>query len=179
MPDLELRALYRELDLEQGTSLAQVKAMYLHLKSLYSGDSPLFHCLGFPIPEPHRREILTQIHRAYFTLREHHSRRRQERQKSTCDTVQDQRIPEFEHYNGQALQLTRDVLGLTQEEVSFACGIPLQHLKNMETESFHLLPPHGYVRLFLRKYAGFMYLDPDRVMTDYMALYMKWKEKTE
>ena len=51
MTDLELRALYHTLNLEPGTSLAQLKAMYLHMKTLYSSDSPLFHCLGFPIPE--------------------------------------------------------------------------------------------------------------------------------
>lgn len=171
MSDPELRGHYQILDLEEGASLDQVKAQYLHLKALYSTDSPLFHCLGFTLPDPRKREILSRIHRAYFTLREHHARRRQERKETTRDTVQEQRIPEFEHYNGDALRLTRDVLGLSLEEVAFACGIPLSHLRHIEADEFDRLPPKGYVRLYLRKYAGFMCLDPERVVKDYLAGY--------
>jgi len=176
MSDPELRNHYQCLDLEEGAPLARVKAQYLHLKTLYSSDSPLFHCLGISFPEPRKREMLARIHRAYFTLREHHARRRQERHDTTRDTVQDQRIPEFEHYRGEALRLTRDVLGLSLEEVAFACGIPLTHLRHIESEDFDSLPPKGYLRLYLRKYAEFMCLDPDRVVTDYLERYSSREE---
>lgn len=171
MPDNELHSHYQCLDLESGAPLTLVKAQYLHLKTLYSSDSPLFHCLGFSLPESRRREILARIHRAYFTLREHHARRRQERHDSTRDTVKDQRIPEFERYSGDALRLTRDVLGLSLEEVAFACGIPMNHLRHIESEMFKDLPPKGYVKLYLRKYAEFMCLDPETVIRDYMSRY--------
>lgn len=171
MSDNELRSQYECLDLEEGAPLALVKAQYLHLKTLYSSDSPLFHCLGFPLPESRRREILARIHRAYFTLREHHARRRQERNDTTRDTVKEQRVPEFERFSGEALRLTRDVLGLSLEEVAFACGIPVNHLRHIESEAFEDLPPRGYVKLYLRKYAEFMCLDPEAVIRDYMSRY--------
>ncbi len=173
MSELELRSHYQCLDLEEGDSLARVKAQYLHLKNLYSSDSPLFHCLGFPVSENRKRELLSRIHRAYFTLRENHARRRQERRESTLDSVQEQRIPEFAHYRGEALRLTREVLGINLEEVAFACGIPIAHLRNIEADEYDQLPPQGYIRLYLRKYAEFLCLDPARVVADYLAGYQQ------
>jgi cytoskeleton protein RodZ len=82
-------------------------------------------------------------------------------------------VPEFEVFSGNALRLTREVLGINLKEIALYSGIPLSHLKNIELERFDLLPPIGYIKAFLKKYAEYLSLDSQKVINDYLKRFDK------
>ena len=87
------------------------------------------------------------------------------------DSVAKRRIPEFEVFSGKALKLIREVMGVELEDAALATGIPHKHLKNIELEDFDILPPPGYLKAYLSKYAEYLYLDKIKVTQDYMKRY--------
>jgi cytoskeletal protein RodZ len=69
------------------------------------------------------------------------------------------------------LKLTREVLGVELQEIALGTGIPVSHLRNIERERFDLLPPRGYVRIYVSRYAQYLALDAPKVTSDYMKAY--------
>ena len=84
------------------------------------------------ISEARCERLLMQIEKAYQELKEYHSTKKTEKQKVTRDRVMKKNIPEFDVFSGNALKLTREVLGVRLEEIALATGIPIKHLKNIE-----------------------------------------------
>lgn len=62
------------------------------------------------------------------------------------------------------------------KEIALFTGVPAEHLKNIELERLDLLPPQGYIKVFLRKYAEYLALDPKKVVEDYLVLFDKKKK---
>jgi cytoskeletal protein RodZ len=66
------------------------------------------------------------------------------------------------------------------KEIALFTGIPAKHLKNIELERFDLLPPTGYIKVFLKKYAEYLALDTEKVIADYLeVLERKKKERNK
>jgi len=165
------------LELTSDASLSEIKYAYLHLKKLYSSQSPVLSPLIDEIPKEKRDELLKQIEEAYKKLTRDYLSEKTEKEARTRYRVVHKSIPEFEVFSGNALKLMREVLGVDLEEISLATGIPLEHLKNIEREKFDLLPPKGYLRIYIMKYAEYISLDPKRVVEDYMKAVNKKKGK--
>jgi hypothetical protein len=177
MIEENLNKFYETLELKPTASFSEIKSAYLHLKKLYSSESPVISVMLDEISEARCERLLTQIEEAYEKLKEYHSTRKTEKQKVTRDRVLKKNIPEFEVFSGNALKLTREVLGVRLEEIALSTGIPVKHLKNIERERFDLLPPGGYIRIYVTKYAEYLSLDSTRVTTDYMKAVLKKKER--
>jgi hypothetical protein len=120
------------------------------------------------ISESDAQAMVEKIEDAYFKLKEYFSNKETEIKTTTRDRVLDQNIPEFEVYSGNALKLTREVLNVELQDIALATGIPFKHLRNIEMERFHLLPPDGYIRIYVSRYAEYLSLDKKRVVNDYM-----------
>jgi cytoskeletal protein RodZ len=88
------------------------------------------------------------------------------------DSAAKKRIPEFEAFSGKALRLIREVMGIELEDAALATGIPHKHLKSLEQEEYDTLPPPGYIKAYIKKYAEYLYLDSAKVTQDYMKRYM-------
>jgi len=162
---------YEILELEVGAPFSEVKGAYLHLKKLYTGESPVLSPFIGEISEDDRQLLVNQIEDAFNRLKIYFASTQVEKQKTTQDQVMSKKIPEFEVYSGNALKLTREVLGVELQDISLASGIPVKHLKNIELERFNLLPPEGYIRIYVTKYAEYLSLDANRVVTEYMKGY--------
>lgn len=174
MDEENLNKYYETLELNPNASFSEIKSAYFHLKKLYSSQSPVLSVMMTDISEARSERLLAQIEEAYTTLKEYYSTKKTEKERVTRDRVMRKNIPEFEVFSGNALKLTREVLGVRLEEIALATGIPLNHLKNVEMERFDLLPPGGYIRIYVTKYAEYLSLDSKRVTTDYMkAVYKK------
>ncbi len=159
------------LELGTDAGFVEIKSSYQHLKKLYSSQPLVISPFIDEMPPEKREEILDDLERAYKALKDHFV----ESEKTTLSTakqrVNNHNIPEFECLNGDALKLTREVLGIDLKEISLFSGIPLKHLVNIEEENFDLLPPKGYIKVFLKKYAEYLSLDTKRVMEDYFKNY--------
>ena len=164
---------YKVLELKPGASFLEVKSAYLHLKKLYSSKPPVLESIADDIPEKMRVEILNQLEEAYVKLKEYYTEKDQKKIGTAKERVSKHNVPEFDVFSGNSLRLTREVLGISLKEIALYSGVPLRHLKNIELERFDLLPPLGYIRVFLRKYAEYLSLDSQKVINDYLKRFEK------
>jgi curved DNA-binding protein CbpA len=177
MGEENLNQYFDVLELKAGASFSEIKSAYFHLKKFYSSQAPALTALMDEVSEVKQEQLLTQIEEAYQKLKEYHSTEKTEKQQITRERVRRNNIPEFEIFSGNALKLTREVLGVRLEEISLATAIPLKHLKSIEMERFDLLPPEGYIRIYVTKYAEYLSLDTKRVTRDYMSAVYKRKSR--
>jgi cytoskeleton protein RodZ len=70
---------------------------------------------------------------------------------------------------GEKLEEARKRRGISLREASEVTKIRSEYLANFESNSFDLPVPPIYVRGFLRSYATFLKLNPEKVITDYNA----------
>lgn len=164
----DIEKYYEVLELKPGASFLEVKSSYLHLKKLYSSIPMVLSPILNEISEKKRLEILEQLEEAFFKLKDHYTGEEQTKIKTAKERVTRHNVPEFEVFSGNALKLTREVLGIDLKEIALFTGIPLRHLMNIEMERFDLLPPQGYVKVFLKKYSEYLSLDPNKVINDYL-----------
>lgn len=68
---------------------------------------------------------------------------------------------------GQYLQKHREAIEMPLESVSGVTRINLSSLKALEKDDFHLLPAEAFTLGYLRSYAKFIHLDPDKVIAGY------------
>ena len=167
----DYKKYFEILELKPDTTFSEVKEAYSHLKKLYSSNSFIFAPVEGTSGKGKRKKILEQIETAYAILSNYYLSEKKEKTQTIKTTVSDEHIPEFDVYDGNALKLTREVLGINLEEVAFFSKISLEYLKNIETERFDLLPPKAYVKIFVRKYAEYLSLDIKKVTDDYMKKY--------
>jgi hypothetical protein len=175
MDEENLNRYYEILELKPNASFSEIKSAYFHLRKLYTSQSPVLSIMMTDISETRSERLLGEIEEAYQKLKEYYSTEKTEKQRVTRDRVMRKNIPEFEVFSGNALKLTREVLGVRLEEIALATGIPVNHLKNVEMERFDLLPPGGYIRIYVTKYAEYLSLDSQRVTSDYMKAVSKKK----
>jgi hypothetical protein len=177
MSEEEYKEYFEILELTPAASFEEVKSSYLHLKDLYSSRSPLLSSVSDSLTEEEQQEILTRIQKAYLSLKEYFTNEKIEKQDITRTRVHNQNIPEFEVYSGDALRLTREVLGIDLEQIAFSSGISIKYLRSVEAEHYDQLPPIGYIKAFVRKYAELLFLDPQKVVADYLKRMEKQTKK--
>ncbi|MGE5341411.1 MAG: helix-turn-helix domain-containing protein [Candidatus Omnitrophota bacterium] len=165
------------LELNANASFSEIKSAYLHLKKLYSAYSAVFSSISDDMSDEKRLALLERIEDAYLNLKELYSASDIDQQKKTCERSTYKNIPEFETFSGNALKLTREVVGVELQEVYLATGIPLRYLQHIENERYDLLPPPGYVRIYVGKYAEYLSLDTQKVTDDYVRAMEKKQPK--
>ena len=74
------------------------------------------------------------------------------------------------HTIGERLEEARKRQGLSIREAAEATKIRSDFLVNMESNLFNFALPEIYRRGFLRVYATYLKLDPDKLLTDYHAI---------
>lgn len=171
MSDGEYHPYFDALEVSPHASFSEVRNSYLHLTELYSNKSSALVALMDSISVEKRKEILIQLKEAYQKLKEYYSVETKVRLNKKKDPDSMKRIPEFEVFSGKALKLIREVMGIELEDASLATGIPHKHLKHIELETYDSLPPPGYLKAYVKKYAEYLYLDREKVTQDYMKRY--------
>lgn len=172
----ENKKYYDILEIKPDASFQEIKNAYFHLKKLYSSEPMVLVPVSEDISEEGRRGILNRLDEAYACLKEIFKVEEKEKLTSSQQWNVSHNVPEFQNFSGNALKLTREVLGVELKEIALFTGIPEGHLKNIELERLDLLPPLGYIKVFLRKYAEYLSLDPKKVAEDYLALFEKKKK---
>ena len=70
---------------------------------------------------------------------------------------------------GERLEEARKRKGISIREVSEATKIRSDYIMSMEDNSMEIPLPEIYKRGFLKNYAKFLKIDPDKILTDYVA----------
>ena len=165
------------LEISPDCPFSEVRSSFLHLSELYATKSSSLAAFMDSISEEKRKEILMQLKEAYHELKKYYSIETKVVLNNAKESVSKRRIPEFEVFSGKALKLIREVMGVELEDAALATGIPHKHLKNIELEEFEILPPPGYLKAYLNKYAEYLYLDKIKVTADYMKRYQNRNKK--
>lgn len=158
------------LELSPDASWPEVTRSYKALKKLYSGPSIAIVPVEDEFVEPQRQEIVQQIEDAYIELEKIFASTRKNREKNIKAIVS-----EIEVFNGAGLKMTRERFQVELSDIAMATKIQLDHLQGMENEDYAALPREIYIMGYLKKYAKHLSLEPKKVVADYMAGYMVWK----
>jgi cytoskeleton protein RodZ len=70
---------------------------------------------------------------------------------------------------GESLRRERDVRGVSLREVAEGTKISVRFLQALEEDRLDVLPGGLFPRAFVRQYALFLGLDPEKVVTDFVA----------
>jgi hypothetical protein len=179
MSDSEYQKYFEILEITPDSPFSEVRSSFLHLSELYATKSSALVSIMDSISEGKRKEILIQLKEAYHELKKYYSIETKVVLNSTKDSVSKRRIPEFEVFSGKALKLIREVMGTELEDAALATGIPHKHLKSIELEEYDILPPPGYLKAYVKKYAEYLYLDKTKVTEDYMKRYHNRDKKKD
>ncbi len=68
---------------------------------------------------------------------------------------------------GRYLQKNREANNIPLESVSGVTRISLFNLQALERDDYHLLPAEAFTLGYLRSYAKFIHLDPDKIVAGY------------
>jgi len=168
----ELENAYRTLEVDPQAPLHEIEQTYRHLLQLYQNPAhPL--ALLFEDEENLRREqeeTVSRLQEAWALIQASRQEERTGTGASSPDPEQRNLhpLPEFQCYDGNALRIIRNTLGIVPDQVAHATGIPLRHVSNLEGDAYAQLPPLAYTRAFVRSYAEFLGIDADRAAHDYI-----------
>jgi hypothetical protein len=181
MTRVDLGKYYDVLEIPDGSSLREVQNAYLRLKKLYTGPSVVLTPLEEEFPEKKKRRILHEIEEAYVKLRAELAENPGKAERSP-DGDAGAAVPEFDRpdeitFSGPVLRKIRERLGLTESAVGHELKLRAELLRALEEEKFESLPQEPFLKGHLRIFAGYLRLDPDRVVEDYLRRYRAWKSQ--
>lgn len=85
-------------------------------------------------------------------------------------------LPDGAVVTGAYLRKVRESRGIELRQIAQTTKVGLAYLQLIEEENFQQLPVPAYLRGFLKAYARYVGLDPDRVSRDYLKLYALYHE---
>ncbi len=167
------------LEVAPDASMGEIKRSYLYLKELYSVDSIASMALEDEFSASDKKEILAEIEQAFQTLMELVKQEQALPAINSGEPGEDEAVVEIvsgiDVFDGPTLKRIREKMGVALDDIAVATKIQLQHLTGLESENFDVLPAEVYTRGFVSSYAGFLALDVQKVVADYMARYREWK----
>ncbi len=168
MLNYDVNGCYKILELPVGSNYSEVLKSYQHLKGLYAGDRDLVDALAENISKEELDNIQDSIEKAFKYLQKHLKEEEISKENKIQAKVKKKEIPEFETYNGKALSIIREVLGVNLEEISHSSKIPLRHLQNIEADNYKELPPLTYTKAYIKKMCDYLRLPCERIVNDYI-----------
>ena len=168
---VELEKYYDILELPKDASLAEISRSYKDLKELYTKQSIATVALDNELFRRENVAILADLENAYKELKKYFHIIKIENEEKIKDI-----IAKVGSFDGHVLQHIRETLNIDLLDISISSNIQVKHLENIEKQNFAELPREIYLRSYLKSYANFMALDPDKVLDDYMREYEKWRK---
>ena len=169
----ELEKYYEVLELPKDASLAEITRSYKDLKELYTKQSIATVALDNELFRKENVTILADLEDAYRELKKYFHIIKTENEEKIKDI-----IAKVGSFDGHVLKHIRETLSIDLLDISISSNIQVKHLENIEKQNFQELPREVYLRSYLKSYAIFLSLDPDKVVDDYMLEYGNWSKKT-
>lgn len=185
MPEEDFSTYYKALEIDEGASPEEIKQAYLHLKKLYSTDSPITQPIDDEYPGDKKQRILKQIEEAYRVLSVSFVEKEEEKEiektaagqaaAPDADTLPETVI-EIPGAGPVNLKTARENMNLSLESLSLLVDIPSRILQDIELENFAALPEAGVIRWYVLTIAKHLKLDPKEITEVYMTRYREWKK---
>jgi len=164
---------YTILELPEDASWSEIRKSYLNLKQLYSSPSLATESLNEDLLAERGEKILKEIKEAYKRLEEHYKDIRLKNEKKIENIIE-----KIEFFDGSTLKQVRGELNIDLLDISLSSKIQIVHLENIEDEIYSNLPGDVYLKGYLRSYAQYISLDPEKVVEDYMQRYEEWRQES-
>lgn len=168
----KLEQYYEILELPNDASLAEIRRSYKDLKELYTQKSIATLALDTELFQKENGKIVGELEFAYKELKKHFDLINVEKEEKIKDIV-----AQVGSFDGHVLKHIRETLGVDLLDISISSNIQVKHLDNIEKQNFQDLPREIYLRSYLKNYAQFLALDPDKVVNDYMQEYDSRRSK--
>lgn len=169
----KLEKYYEILELPGDASLAEIARSYKDLKELYSQQSIATIALDNELFRKENVNILADLECAYKELKKYFHIINIEKEEKIKEIV-----TQVGSFDGHVLKHIRETLNVDLLDISMSSNIQVKHLENIEKQKFEELPKDVYLRSYVRSYAIFLALDPDKVLRDYMGAYENWRKKS-
>ncbi len=187
MKRIEEQTHYEILEVSPRATAKEIQRAYEHAKETFSQDYPAL----FPLTqEQDLPRIQSAIEEAYRVLMDEALRKNYDESHllEFSDEPEEDQTPRLpfteisvdvseEPFRGKALMQIRERMGIDLKTVSEETRISTKILECIEEEALEKLPPLVYVKGFLRAYARFLRLDPQKVIGDYLTLLTEKKKK--
>ncbi len=168
----KLEKYYSILELPKDASLAEIARSYKDLKVLYTQQSIATIALDNELFRKENVKILAELEYAYTELKKYFHIINIEKEEKIKEIV-----AQVGSFDGHVLKHIRETLNVDLLDISMSSNIQVKHLENIEKQNFEDLPKDVYLRSYIKSYANFLSLDPDRVLDDYMQEYGNWRNK--
>lgn len=188
LKDIKDETYYEILEISVTASSKEIQRAYEHAKETFHADSMAIYSL---FSEREVEEIEEAVDEAYRVLMDEESRKNydQTHSRPTRELPPEKplevQVPiiektaplsftnlsiraELEHYRGRELKQLRERMGFELMAVSKETKISLKILESLEEEHFQILPALVYLKGFLKSYAHFLGLDPQKVVEGYL-----------
>ncbi len=173
---MELRKLekhYETLELPKDASLAEISRSFKDLKELYTKKSIATIALDSELFHEQNVKILAELEHAYMELKKYFHIINIEKEEKIKEIV-----AQVGSFDGHVLRHIRETLSIDLLDIAISSNIQVKHLENIEKQMFEELPRDVYLRGYIKSYASFLSLDPERVLHDYIREYENWRNKT-
>ncbi len=169
----KLEYYYDVLELPKDASLAEIIRSYKDLKELYTKKSIATVALDNELFQKENITILAELEFAYKELKKYFHIINIEKEEKIKDI-----LIQVGSFDGHVLKHIRETLNVDLLDISMSSNIQVKHLENIEKQKFEELPKEVYLRSYIKSYANFLALDPDKVLGDYMREYENWRKTT-
>lgn len=154
------------LELKPGASLEEIHKAYLSLREVYASGSIAFLPIEEEAGDSFVKNTQDKVEEAYKWLVEH-MERAEGRGEERVGTDESETVPP-DRIDGKALERLRLERGLSRSDVEFSTKISRKYIEAIEAQNLKVLPEELYIRGYLKSYARFLNLDPERVANEYM-----------
>jgi DnaJ-class molecular chaperone len=197
MKGIKDQTYYEILEVSTTATIKEIQRAYDHAKETFQVDSLAVYSL---FAEEEMREIQEAIEEAYGVLKDEVLRKSYD--QSHLQVVGGQlteKSPEAQEtseerktglsftslsfnveeglYRGKTLKQVREKMGIELQAISQETKISIKVLEGIEEEALEKLPPLVYLKGFLKSFAQYIGLDPQRVVEDYLRFMDESKKR--
>ena len=176
MDEESLQASFDCLGLSVDASLDEVERAFLELRNLYSAETLATYSL---FDEADRQEKLAALKNAYERIRQAQAEKpdeetlpAQEEKPPVAKPLRANVDADLRQSPGLFLQQSRQVLGLSLQDVAKQTKVRSSLLQSIEEQRFDFLPAPVYLRGFVREFARMVKVpEIDALVDAFMGLY--------
>jgi flagellar biosynthesis protein FlhG len=188
MKPITEQTYYEILEISPAATEKEIQRAYEHAKETFHADSLAVYAL---FSEREVKEVQAAVEEAYRVLMNEALRKSYDHSCLEREGAQDwKRPPEVQDasiekksylsfteisidvgegpYRGKRLREIRERMGIELNSVSKETKISTKMLESIEEERFEAVPAPVYLKGFLKAYAQFLGLDPQKVVEDYL-----------
>ncbi len=187
MKRIEEQTHYEVLEVPTKATAKEIQKAYEHAMETFTRDSPAVYSL---FQDQDIETIRAAVEEAYRVLSDESLRKKYDQLNhfegpAESEKEVDSRLSfteitvevGAETFRGKALRQIREGMGIDLKAISEETRINFRILEWIEEEAVEKLPPLVYLKGFLKAYARSLRLDSQKVIEDYLTLFVEKKKK--